>query len=110
MASLTRRGRGKPQNPPPAHRPATPSRNLQSDQELPLDKDALVAFAVKATAALREESSSLAKQSKPSPFFTVLSSQLSDIEGRLDKAASLTESRVSRLLVDLERLAKANIH
>jgi hypothetical protein len=101
--ALTRSSAASPQ----ALRPATPSRNLQCDQKVPIDKDALVAFAVKATIALREESSFLAKQPKPSPFFPVLSSQLSDVEGRLDRTASLTEPRVSRLLVDLERLAKA---
>ncbi|KAI9662763.1 MAG: hypothetical protein M1829_006158 [Trizodia sp. TS-e1964] len=107
MASITRQ---EPRKPPIAalirspgalalaRRPATSIHNLQSGQELPLDKNALVDFAVKATTALREQSNSLAKQHKPHPFFAILSSLLSDVEGRLDKTASPTESRVSRLL------------
>lgn len=114
MASLARRGHTaltrSSAGTLPSLRPATPSRNLQCEQELPPDKDALVAFAVKATAALRDESSFLAKQPKSSPFFAVLSSLLFDVGGRLDKTASLTELRVSRLLVILERLVEANIH
>lgn len=96
MASIHRRGRG--------------SHTAHWDQELLLDKDALVAFAAEATATLRRESSALAKLRRPSPFFAILSSLLSDVEGRLEKPASLTESRVSELLATLERLAKASIH
>lgn len=89
----------------PARRP--PSRNAYCGQEPLPDKDALVAFAADATAALRRKSSALAKLRRPSPFFAILSSLLSDVEGRLERVASLTELRVSELLATLERLAKA---
>ncbi|KAH6869555.1 hypothetical protein B0T10DRAFT_281115 [Thelonectria olida] len=110
MASIQRRGRGSraitTATHEPARRPATPSRNAHWDQEPLLDKDALVAFAAEATAALRRESSALAKLRRPSPFFAILCSLLSDVEERLENAASVTESKVSELLATLERLAK----
>ena len=98
--TLTRSSAASPLAPPPGP---------QGNSELPLAKDAIIVFAVKAVAALLKESKLLAKEPEPSPFFSILSKLLLNAEEHLCRRSSLTELRVSRLLVDLERLAKANI-
>ncbi|KAK6523154.1 hypothetical protein TWF694_006049 [Orbilia ellipsospora] len=86
-------------------RPDTPSRSPLSNQDS-FDKNAIVAAATEAAAVLREQCNSLKKQFKHNTFLTLLSQQLLDVKERLDAADSLTDARLSRLLLDLERLAK----
>ncbi|KAK6519710.1 hypothetical protein TWF506_000010 [Arthrobotrys conoides] len=86
-------------------RPATPSRSVPSGHGSPLDMGNRVVFATRAVIALREQCGSLGKQLGQNPFLSLLSKILLDVETRLDSATPLKESRVLRLLTDLERLS-----
>ncbi|TGJ75267.1 hypothetical protein EYR41_002205 [Orbilia oligospora] len=102
--SSTRSGATTPR--PRPSRPATPSCSLPADEDLVLDKNALVTFATRAVVVLREECNSLKRQFQYDGFLTSLSLTLSHVKERLDAADSPTGSRILRLLIDLERLAK----
>ncbi|KAF3094396.1 hypothetical protein TWF103_010590 [Orbilia oligospora] len=73
----TRSGATTPR--PRPSRPATPSCSLPADQDLVLDKNAIVTFATRAVVVLREECNSLKRQFQYDGFLTSLSLTLSHV-------------------------------